>query len=374
MLKINHTQFEQNSRRVEYLPFGETLVEEHLNSNNSPFRFNAKELDCLSREAVRFGKETGNYYYGARYYDPKWSIWISVDPLAELMPEWSSYAYTFNNPVNFTDPTGMVPEGGGCDDPPCDDDYFDPNEVQELDEVVVTADKYGVNLANSGYSKDDLRIRSQILSSDDPMRTSLLAREREGNFQPLYDPSRPYAGFAEEYAAGHQGWGDDDLASFWMNATSASVVGSLLIVGSPALISQSSQALASLGLNSQIGSFSMKYALRNMGIETATEFLSSGLSFEDMNLIAIGASSFGGKWGAQAIGSSFSYSVKDQFYVYSMDRALLNFSVNKFNTGLNSFTRNLTNKNPFNGGFGRAFLPSLSIGVQSGLKASTNGN
>ncbi|MGM0635277.1 MAG: RHS repeat domain-containing protein [Bacteroidota bacterium] len=72
---------------------------EHLNSNNSPFKFNAKELD----------EETGNYYYGARYYDPKFSIWLSVDPLAELMPEWSSYAYTFNNPVNFTDPTGMVP-------------------------------------------------------------------------------------------------------------------------------------------------------------------------------------------------------------------------------------------------------------------------
>ncbi|MGM0635273.1 MAG: RHS repeat-associated core domain-containing protein [Bacteroidota bacterium] len=73
---------------------------EHLNSNNSPFRFNAKELD----------EETGNYYYGARYYDPKFSIWISVDPLAEQMPEWSSYAYTFNNPVNYVDPTGMVGE------------------------------------------------------------------------------------------------------------------------------------------------------------------------------------------------------------------------------------------------------------------------
>jgi hypothetical protein len=25
---------------MEYLPFGETLVDEHLNSNNSPFKFN----------------------------------------------------------------------------------------------------------------------------------------------------------------------------------------------------------------------------------------------------------------------------------------------------------------------------------------------
>jgi small nuclear ribonucleoprotein (snRNP)-like protein len=37
-------------------------------------------------------------------------MWLSVDPLAEEMPEWSSYAYAFNNPVMYTDPTGMAPE------------------------------------------------------------------------------------------------------------------------------------------------------------------------------------------------------------------------------------------------------------------------
>lgn len=42
--------------------------------------------------------------------------WLSVDPLAELMPEWSSYAYTFNNPVNFTDPTGMIGESTHTDE------------------------------------------------------------------------------------------------------------------------------------------------------------------------------------------------------------------------------------------------------------------
>jgi len=52
--------------------------------------------------------ETGNYYYGARYYDPKLSTFISVDPLAEMT--MSAYGYCYNNPVNLVDPTGMAGE------------------------------------------------------------------------------------------------------------------------------------------------------------------------------------------------------------------------------------------------------------------------
>src|SRR5699024_1905644 len=63
---------------------------------NSPYKFNGKELD----------DETGNYYYGARYYNPKWSIWLSVDPLAGDYPGWSPYNYTLQNPVKLVDPDG----------------------------------------------------------------------------------------------------------------------------------------------------------------------------------------------------------------------------------------------------------------------------
>ncbi len=63
---------------------------------SSRYKFNAKELD----------KETGWYYYGARYYDPQVSTWLSVDPLAEKYPSYSPYNYTLNNPINLIDPDG----------------------------------------------------------------------------------------------------------------------------------------------------------------------------------------------------------------------------------------------------------------------------
>ena len=38
------------------------------------------------------------------------SRWLSPDPLAEEFPSWSPYTFVYNNPLKFTDPTGMAPE------------------------------------------------------------------------------------------------------------------------------------------------------------------------------------------------------------------------------------------------------------------------
>lgn len=91
------------------LPFGETMTEQHSYTGNytNKYKFNGKELD----------EETGFYYYGARYYNPKFSIWLSTDPLAEMFPNWNPYNYCFNNPIMFSDPTGMAPEDGDGDPP-----------------------------------------------------------------------------------------------------------------------------------------------------------------------------------------------------------------------------------------------------------------
>jgi RHS repeat-associated protein len=81
------------------MPFGESFVDEHSSTWESPYKFSGKEIDT----------ETGLYYYGARYYDPKTSIWYGVDPLAGMYPNVGGYVYCLQNPVILTDKTGLSP-------------------------------------------------------------------------------------------------------------------------------------------------------------------------------------------------------------------------------------------------------------------------
>lgn len=68
---------------------------------NTPYLFNAKEFD----------EETGMYYYGARYYEPRLSLWMSTDPMEEKYPDYSTYIYAAQNPIAYSDPTGMEIRG-----------------------------------------------------------------------------------------------------------------------------------------------------------------------------------------------------------------------------------------------------------------------
>ena len=83
-------------QHIEYVPFGEVFIEERNNVWNTPYLFNAKEFD----------EETGMYYYGARYYEPRISIWISADPQQEKYPGYTTYCYVYNRPIIFFDPNG----------------------------------------------------------------------------------------------------------------------------------------------------------------------------------------------------------------------------------------------------------------------------
>ena len=46
------------------------------------------------------------YYYGARYYEPRLSLWMTVDPKMEKYQNVSAYVYCLNNPLKIIDPDG----------------------------------------------------------------------------------------------------------------------------------------------------------------------------------------------------------------------------------------------------------------------------
>jgi len=82
-----------------YTPWGEEMHQWNANTFNfsSPYRFNGKELD----------PETGLAYYGARYYQNKIGVWLSVDP--KYMQTLMKYEFSANNPIKFIDADGAKP-------------------------------------------------------------------------------------------------------------------------------------------------------------------------------------------------------------------------------------------------------------------------
>ncbi|EMB42996.1 RHS repeat-associated core domain-containing protein, partial [Treponema denticola] len=127
---LQSAQFITNAKgeqyeHIEYTPYGELWIEETAPGiDKLPFRFTGKELD----------EETGLYYYGARYLDPKYSRWLSGDPaLSDYIPKapiddeakkhnenlpglggvyntvnLHVYHYAGNNPVKYIDPDGRT--------------------------------------------------------------------------------------------------------------------------------------------------------------------------------------------------------------------------------------------------------------------------
>ncbi|MBU1017762.1 LysM peptidoglycan-binding domain-containing protein [Patescibacteria group bacterium] len=84
--------------RRDYLPYGGERMTE--GSADEDYGFTGKELD----------KETGLYYYGARYYDPVIGRFASLDPWEGDLNDpqtLNKYSYVLNNPVRYIDPTGM---------------------------------------------------------------------------------------------------------------------------------------------------------------------------------------------------------------------------------------------------------------------------
>jgi len=89
--------------REEYSPFGITRLNDAANDNQAGFTGHIKDSD------------TGLTYMQARYYDPVIGRFLSVDPVGFMVSrpgQFNRYSYCYNDPVNCTDPTGMLPPEG----------------------------------------------------------------------------------------------------------------------------------------------------------------------------------------------------------------------------------------------------------------------
>jgi RHS repeat-associated protein len=67
-------------------------------------KFTGKERDT----------ESGNDYFGARYYASSMGRFMSVDPafeseILELPQTWNRYSYVYNRPTYSNDPDGRCP-------------------------------------------------------------------------------------------------------------------------------------------------------------------------------------------------------------------------------------------------------------------------
>ena len=82
---------------TQYLPYGETFV--HRGDTDFVPKFNSQELD----------KESGLYYFNARYYEPEIARFTSADTVIDGEYDtqgWNRFSYTKGNPVLYKDPEG----------------------------------------------------------------------------------------------------------------------------------------------------------------------------------------------------------------------------------------------------------------------------
>jgi RHS repeat-associated protein len=64
------------------------------------------------REESTLGGSDGLYYYGARWYDSSLNRWTQPDtdiPESQGVQGWDRYAYSYNSPVEYADPSGHKP-------------------------------------------------------------------------------------------------------------------------------------------------------------------------------------------------------------------------------------------------------------------------
>ena len=97
---------------------GNTVVKYKYDAWGNCNRFASSNVDLAYYNPIRYrsyyhDEDIGLYFLNARYYNPQWRRFISPDDTAYIDPEnpngLNLYAYCYNDPVNYSDPSGHIP-------------------------------------------------------------------------------------------------------------------------------------------------------------------------------------------------------------------------------------------------------------------------
>jgi len=90
-------------KKLDYDSFG-NIISDSAPAFTIPFGFAGGLYDS----------DTGLVRYGFRDYDADTGRWTARDPIGFAGGDTNLYGYTFNDPINFTDPDGLIACGGFC--------------------------------------------------------------------------------------------------------------------------------------------------------------------------------------------------------------------------------------------------------------------
>jgi RHS repeat-associated protein len=164
-----------------YYPFGMTHKGYNITSSSlgssaaKKYRFNGKELnESLGMNVIEMD---------FRQYDPALGRFTGMDRLTELAPQMTPYRFGFNNPISFSDPTGLyeIGENGEyiINDPNEIDSFMSHlrsnqhSSVEDFAYHIVTSDDFAESLPEVTINVNDIKsennakknISSQIQNS-----------------------------------------------------------------------------------------------------------------------------------------------------------------------------------------------------------------
>jgi RHS repeat-associated protein len=377
------------------------------------YAFNGMETD---KEISGRGN---SYTTQFRQYDPRLGRWKSIDPLAGMFPNQSPFCAFDNNPIYYTDPSGLAAEGDGDKDKKgngfkkkrnkdgsLSDKDADPTVADEV-EIVITVTKEQSEHANknrreqgipswqfeqlSKTRQDELMRRFERMSRNQSSiawskgtwelyHAIYYGRDNYDKYFTAYNATFGQS-FADNWNKGYQSWEDGSIGKDWSQIAAYGIGSSFAsVIVAPALgeasgflITQAPSFLASpfVGLTSgntviQLTSiYQLGSAFADITVQMTNILIDPTLSASDYNFgSTFGALYFKNPWVGGLFGAGNSYLNGD-----SGTLIISNYVVNGFSSGLSQKIKVTTLlKNPYaQHAWGSTLTPLLIGAGNSGI-------